>query len=267
MNIKLLLIIAIIPILSVNCAEEDISYLSAGMDWTGLCATGMRQSPIVFPAMRELPFCPAEYKLHLHFHDRFTEFSIQKLGKNWIAKDWADSPANLTAHDVDGLEQTYDLLQFHFHTNAEHKIHYETKGVKRLNIVAHFVFKKRGEPTGDFLAVIEVNFYAKLFRDPPFNPLRNLKLNQIGVRLRLNLRKEFAEISNGNRSYILYKGSLTTPPCLEAVNFYIQRRYVLIGSNFDGVLQDPTGQETFRETQPINNRKICKARSNFSSAR
>jgi len=87
-------------------------------------------------------------------------------------------------------DQTYELLQFHFHTPSE-----EAVNGKRAAMVAHFVHKNAAGQLG-VIGVLQLNLGALL---------------------------------PANKAYYHYAGSLTTPPCSEGVNWMVLKEPVRLG--------------------------------------
>lgn len=110
----------------------------------------------------------------------------------------------------------YDLLQFHFHSPSEHKLH-----GKAFPMEAHLVHK--GE---EGLAVIGI--FITEGRENPFLkdiwtylPKKGGDQHSEDV-LAINASEFLPE----NRSYVHYYGSLTTPPCSEGVKWMVMNTTV-----------------------------------------
>jgi carbonic anhydrase len=108
-------------------------------------------------------------------------------------------------------DQSYDLLQFHFHDPSE-----ESLNGKRFPMVAHFVHKnaagqlgvvgvliKAGKPNAALAGVFE-----HLPREGEKITVDDLALN-------------LAQLIPANHAYYSFEGSLTTPPCSEGVNWMV----------------------------------------------
>ncbi|MDH5326029.1 MAG: carbonic anhydrase family protein [Gammaproteobacteria bacterium] len=115
-----------------------------------------------------------------------------------------------------GTEQ-YDLLQFHFHSPSEN-----TVGNKPYDMEMHLVHKnKAGE-----LAVVGVFLKAgsnnkqldKFWGDMPQHQDRKM--------LKASLNPK--HLLPANKSFYHFKGSLTTPPCSEGVNWFVMKNPVQV---------------------------------------
>jgi carbonic anhydrase len=117
-------------------------------------------------------------------------------------------------------DQTYELLQFHFHTPSE-----EAVNGKRTAMVAHFVHKNAAGQLGVIGVLIQPGktnaAYAPVFDHLP------RKGEHITVDdLQLNL----GALLPANKAYYQYAGSLTTPPCSEGVNWMVLKEPVRLGA-------------------------------------
>lgn len=117
-------------------------------------------------------------------------------------------------------DQTYELLQFHFHTPSE-----EAVNGKRAAMVAHFVHKNAAGQLGVIGVLIQPGktnaAYAPVFDHLP------RKGEHITVDdLQLNL----GALLPANKAYYQYAGSLTTPPCSEGVNWMVLKEPVRLGA-------------------------------------
>ncbi|MEO8131377.1 MAG: carbonic anhydrase family protein, partial [Bryobacteraceae bacterium] len=108
----------------------------------------------------------------------------------------------------------YQLVQFHFHAPSEHTI-----DGKRAAMEAHLVHRNQ---LGD-LAVVGV--LMNLAQDSALLVDSIIKLAPLTVGegkqegVTLNARRLIPE----NKSYYMYSGSLTTPPCTEGVRWFVMR--------------------------------------------
>jgi carbonic anhydrase len=128
-----------------------------------------------------------------------------------IRVSFPGAPLRATLDDTE-----YALLQFHFHSPAEHVL-----GPARVDAEAHLVFRS---PAGD-LAVGAVLLYGN--ETAPTNralaaALRGAKLLQSGASGALGLVDPSVLLPpRARRSLLAYDGSLTTPPCSERVAWYV----------------------------------------------
>ncbi len=146
-------------------------------------------------------------------------------------------------------EKRFDLLQFHFHAPSEHVV-----DGKPRDMEMHLVHKN--DKGG--LAVIGVFFTLA-----PNNPILNSvwkylpeKINQPTKMKEIKVNAK--DLLPKNQEYFFYSGSLTTPPCSEAVMWNV------LSQTFP-VTQDQLNhfkelvENNARPPQPLNKRKITKA--------
>ncbi len=121
----------------------------------------------------------------------------------------------------EGVERTFELLQFHVHTPSEHV--FADGETREYPIEIHFVHKEVG---GDRLAVIGV--LAEERDDCQSNAVAAALLD--GFPREVNRPVELAQSVNPlelmpeQRSYVSYSGSLTTPPCSEIVTWLVNEQ-------------------------------------------
>jgi len=149
---------------------------------------------------------------------------------------------------IDGIE--FELKQFHFHSPSENEI-----DGKNFPLEAHFVHaSKDGE-----LAVLAVMFEQskenkilkkicnKIFSNPHKPTTCALSAKDINTLLPTN------------KAYYRFDGSLTTPPCSEAVRWFVLKDYSHVSAaqaeKFVNVMMKGRNN---RPVQPINARKVLK---------
>jgi len=138
----------------------------------------------------------------------------------------------------------YKLLQFHYHAKSEHTI-----DGKHFPIEVHFVHKYSDV---DF-AVLSIFFNEgkgnKLFADYltqfPINKGEYVSEKTIDLK----------ELFPSDLSYYYYKGSLTTPPCSEVVNWYVLK-FPLKASKEQIDKISKILHSNFRPVMPLNDREI-----------
>lgn len=152
--------------------------------------------------------------------------------------DKGDSICSSDAH--------YDLIQIHFHEPSEHTIN----GV-RYPIEIHLVHQsKRGDY--EVLAIFAVEgTESETFESmESYLPLAN------GEEKEINKALDLTSIFPGNRDYYSYKGSLTTPPCTENVNWIIFKDPIVISLEEVLKLRDNMPLRNYRNEQPLNDRVV-----------
>lgn len=140
--------------------------------------------------------------------------------------------------------KVYELKQFHMHTPSEH-----TVNGKHFPLELHFVNKAKD----DTYAVISL-----LVSEGKESPLLAKYLQ--------NFPKEEGEFANNDMLNITtvlpstthfynYKGSFTTPPCTEAVEWIILKEHITASKMQIEKLHAIMG-DNYRPVQALNNRKI-----------
>ncbi len=207
--------------------------------------SGNMQSPIdIFGTKRNRNLRP------IRFHYRPTELVVKNNGHTTEVEYEEGSPNYIRI----GREQC-DLLQFHFHTRSEHGV-----GGNSFPMEAHLVHQCESGR----LAVIGVMMHY-LSETPnkalnqaltyaPFDEANGeyivdtAHMDDVHINAKHLLPKH-------NRKYFTYKGSLTTPPCSEVVDWYVMKKSVGISKEqmetFKEILTD-----TSPDHYPFNNRPL-----------
>lgn len=140
--------------------------------------------------------------------------------------------------------KNYKLLQFHYHALSEHTI-----DGKYFPLELHLVHKHSDR---DF-AVIGI-----MFIEGKDNILFSKYLEKFPVQKGKYITDETINLSTlfpANKSYYYYKGSLTTPPCREIVDWYLLTNPMEASKKqidtFSKILNN-----NYREVFPLNNRNI-----------
>ena len=145
---------------------------------------------------------------------------------------------------LDGVE--YKLVQFHFHTPSEEKI-----DGKPYPLVAHLVHKSaQGQ-----LAVVAV-----LFKTGKENAALKPVFDHLPVKAGEHFKLEGAInpadlLPVASPAYYAFKGSLTTPPCSEEVNWHVLKTPVEISLAQLASFKKRYAMNA-RPVQPLNGRKV-----------
>jgi carbonic anhydrase len=142
--------------------------------------------------------------------------------------------------------QTYELLQFHFHTPSEEQIN-----GRNFPLVAHLVHKS-SEGKLAVVAVLfekgkENDFLEALWRRMPTETQEERKYPQSSL--------SPASMLPLNKAYYTFMGSLTTPPCSEGVRWLVMKNPVSLSAkqieHFTKLFE-----MNARPVQPLNERLI-----------
>lgn len=192
-------------VVSVSSDGGHYSYDSNGADWGATCASGQSQSPIDLvdsqSAEEGYGSIRIEYAPTKLFGVEDYDSTFKLVG----------SFGTLTAVNVDRTgEFTYSSAQCHFHAPSEHAVGGHLYPLE-LHIV--HVLSSSSLPNPLNYAVLGV-----LFEEGAFNPtLAELQFQNSTM---IDLGALFSGAKD-LKGYYMYKGSLTTPPCTEAVNWYV----------------------------------------------
>lgn len=157
-----------------------------------MCVAGTRQSPI------DLPAAPVGDLAKLSFHYRPTPLKAENTGHTIEVKVESESYLRIG-------QERYKLVQFHFHTPSEHRLHGQ-----EFPMELHFVHSNAlGE-----LAVVGV-----FLREGAANSMIQEIWDAVGAEETEEIDPE--DLLPQNRDYYRYAGSLTTPPCTEGVRWHV----------------------------------------------
>jgi len=196
------------------------------------CNLGQAQSPIDLESSASSSFGSFE----LNYQD--TPLKIVNNGRT-IRVDYQPG-SNLTLDN-----QTYELLQFHFHQPSEHLI-----SGQALDMEAHFVHKNKN--TGDLVVLAVLMSKGAI----------NQALDRVWDKIPYGDRTEEASdlIINASNllpenisQYYRYQGSLTTPPCSEIVTWLVLKQPVEISKLQISRFLEIIGTNA-RPVQALNNR-------------
>lgn len=142
--------------------------------------------------------------------------------------------------------EKYDLHQIHFHEPSEHTIN----GV-RFPIVIHLVHKSQ---KGDLLVFAVMAKEGK--GDAPFNFLESYLPLAEGETKKVGKAFSLPSILPKETGYFYYKGSLTTPPCSEIVNWIVFKNPITISEQQVMKMKKSLPNGNYRPTQPLNGREV-----------
>ena len=159
------------------------------------------QSPINIVTSRAVP---GRHKIKFHYQS--SKEHVDNLGHT--VKVTYDAGSSL---EYDG--QTYDLVQFHFHTPSEHLLDGVTYPMEM-----HLVHAEHGRP--EHLLVVGV-----LFKEGESNRLLDDLIADVpahpGEHADRDAKLDASSVLKRGEGYFHYEGSLTTPPYSESVTWLV----------------------------------------------
>ncbi len=222
-----------------DCNEVHWAYkdLEGPEHWAKLCpgfsaCSGTAQSPVDIKDSK-----PNEELTNLKFDYQPTKVNIVNNGHTIQFN--IDDGSKVVIN-----EKEYKLLQFHFHAKSEHTVNGEHHPAE-----AHFVHKY-GE---DELAVVGV-----LFNEGKENELFSKFIESFPHSkgdFKDSISIDFTNMLPAKLSYYHYKGSLTTPPCSEIVNWYVLQNPITASAEQITKLSEIL-HNNYRPVMPINERVI-----------
>lgn len=143
-------------------------------------------------------------------------------------------------------KDTYELLQYHFHTPSEEKM-----DGKPYDLVAHLVHRNADGK----LAVVAVLF-DKGKENAALKPVFAAMPQKGGeTKQDAAVKLSAADLLPANRSYYTFNGSLTTPPCSEGVRWLVLKSPVSLSKEQGDAFRKLFPMNA-RPVQPLNGRKV-----------
>lgn len=145
--------------------------------------------------------------------------------------------------DIDGHK--YDLVQFHFHSPAEHLL----QG-KEYPLEMHLVHQDKD----GHLVVVGIWFKEgkenkildSVWKAMPKKAGEEAKVSNVDLQ----------KLMPKNMNFFHYEGSLTTPPCTEGVSWFILKQPLEVSKEQIKKFQQVINEPNNRPVQPLNGRKI-----------
>lgn len=208
-----------------------------------LCSLGEHQSPInlVDPTPAAVAAVTFNYRpTMLSIENNGHAVQVSSTNDNWIEVG----------------DDSYGLVQFHFHTPSEH-----TVVGKRFDMEIHLVHgNEAGEP-----AVVGV-----LVQRGNGNPLLELLAEHIPDRGQQRTLQQTvinaADLLPAERRSFRYEGSLTTPPCSEGVRWFVFETPIEASDAQLAAFEAALGANN-RPVQPLNDRELLIERTSRPSCR
>ncbi|MEE4279161.1 MAG: carbonic anhydrase family protein [Halieaceae bacterium] len=202
---------------------------------------GEHQSPVNIIRTDTQPDSQANWPLVLRYPAETTIHSVVNNGHS-IQYDFD------RGDQLDFADNTYDLMQFHFHEPSEHTLN----GI-RYPIEMHLVHYNQEIDEYVVLAVVGYegtpsDAYAFLEQYLPLQPGESRDIDKP-----FNLR---TALPDSLTPRFHYRGSLTTPPCTESVNWIVFEEPFMLSHEQVVELQRVMPFNNYRGTQPLNDRQV-----------
>ncbi|NJO39546.1 MAG: carbonic anhydrase [Cyanobacteria bacterium CRU_2_1] len=235
------------PSLQAAIASETEAEWGYGMDdgpqlWSELspdfsiCTAGQQQSPINLQGAISSDLVEVQIG--------YQEIPLRLVNNGHTIQVNAD-PGNPITLD----NQTFDLLQFHFHSPSEH-----SHNGQSYSMEVHFVHRnERGELAvlGVFMQEGQKNEALQLIWDAiPAEAGPEQAIAEVKVQLN--------QLFPVDRSFYRYFGSLTTPPCSEVVNWIVYQQPIEVSrEQVEKFVEIFPGNA--RPIQPLNRRFLLQS--------
>jgi carbonic anhydrase len=263
-------------------AAADADYSQNGDDWTGICATGSTQSPVIIPhAVANTPtadMIAASKGRLIVGYARPTDpevFSVT-YKQNEIDIVPVMTEGATFRHTMGVGDKVYNLIDIHLHAAAEHPISTAdsttdvgSRGAGEI----HFVYANEASQPQLVIGYILETDASLTTNNDFFKAMQLEKLyaegatvegaHEVTVTLPAggpNQLVKSAEFAANKETFpfITYPGSLTTPPCTEGITFYLARASISTedAKALAQLTANAEGKGTYRNAQPLNGREF-----------
>lgn len=234
---------------------------------SSLCEKGMNQSPIDLLRTRKTTLDDVQFSYRdAPFHVVNNGHTLQEVEPlSETAKSRYPRHGQTVLHyDKDSTivfdEDLYLLEQFHFHTPSEHTIDHRHYPME-LHLVHH---NERHE------ALVVAVFMEEGKHNPFFETFLEHAPSKVGeVNDDHNHTVNPITLLPERRSYYLYSGSFTTPPCSEGVIWLVMHDPIEVSAEQIQKFRTLVGHDNVRPTQPLHKRFVLEtdfANTNSMSA-
>ena len=197
-------------------------------------AAGSEQSPIDIPAGTSV-------------HDADIVFNYDSSVLNIINNGHTIKVDYDEGSTIEVENNTYKLLQFHYHYLSEHTI-----GGEHSEMEMHLVHQS---DDGEY-AVVGVMMDAGTEENSAYAPIwEYLPAEEGEVETIDNVTVNAVDLLPEVRTYYRYDGSFTTPPCTESVNWFVMNTPVELSTAQIDAFKE-IYSNNYRPVQPLNDRKF-----------
>ena len=247
-------------------AAVPFTYENDGKDWTGTCSTGTAQSPINIETekttcVRHGEDAAKQYRIDYHYLPQ-KNLSLVHNGNTLKVKGDLGYVTIGGCNPCDGQE--YVVRQFHFHTPSEHTIDATAQKTGKYEMELHIVHQKKGSTGLNDLVFVTILFYIQ-----PDGGFNNWFLDNInwawapktaGASTTIQGFVDLMRLKESlHGEYFSYKGSLSTPPCTESVQYFIMKNPLGVTKEQAQIMKDlfvKNGKGNSRPVQALNNRPV-----------
>jgi len=232
--------------------DHDWGYEKNGADWS---CDGQEQSPIDIVTSTVIN-SPAQI-LKIWWNENPIKTKVVDNGHTLML----NAPASRCVGVNDSrICELFEAIQLHFHEPSEHTIDGYQFPLE-MHIVHTLIPDHFDEGVTRNLAVL--GFFFELDdTKPPNTFIDSLNLTNIGVEIEINFQLFLGDIHIPD--FFAYKGSLTTPPCSEIVNWFVLEKSLHITSQQLDLFSSRWGNNPVfagghgnnRALQPLNRREV-----------
>ncbi|HET9654172.1 MAG TPA: carbonic anhydrase family protein [Kineosporiaceae bacterium] len=204
-----------------------------------LCADASRQSPI------DLGHATGAHLPSLGYRFAKGDAVVSNNGHTVMAAANAADPAQTNPADTIVIDhRRYALLQMHFHVKSEHVVdgrHHPAE--------AHFVYRSKSGAIG----VVGVFLDRGERTNPAWQPFVDALATPQGATRTVSL--DWNAMLPRKRTTVRYRGSLTTPPCSEGVEWAVETTAVRVSQGQLRALAAAYDHND-RPVQPVGKRRV-----------
>ncbi|MDF2530236.1 MAG: carbonic anhydrase [Gammaproteobacteria bacterium] len=220
------------------------------------CGWGKEQSPININASVHLSLNPLQFQFQAVpadlINNTFAKQNDSSTVENThsLQDDLTSAQSAQNTMTING--DTYQLAQFHFHIPAEHRI----RGTS-YPMEIHLVYRDAQA----HLAVVAIMVQQTRLKTG------NSQLHAIAQNLNgqpaswqsATATIALSKLLPKDWRYYHYEGSLTVPPCIEGVQWYVMQQPISISAADLKIFKAKTPTGNARPSQPLNNRIVQRA--------